>query len=102
MLVNVNSIPKLAARFPSGAQLPDSQALIVLNKSKCQPRTTQLFESLRGSIHVTSGTQKTSRGNEICGEVLDRGGDFTEKNRVAGNPKRCANDERKEALVVLV
>lgn len=53
-------------------------------------------------IHVASGTQKTSRGDKICGEVLNRGGHFTEKNSVAGNPKRCANDERKEALVVFV
>lgn len=53
-------------------------------------------------IHVASSAQETSRGNEICGEILHRRWYFTNKYGVACDSKRRTDHEREEPSFVSI
>lgn len=99
-------LPKLAARFPSGAQLPDSHAL---KHRYSSDKRMQLARRLKRDeknggvyLHVSAGAYETGGGDEVRREVTHSSRDVAKQYRIAGNPKWGADDEREKTNCVSV
>ncbi len=105
-------MPRLAARLPSGAQLPDSQALgigLLLAVSSTADSSLRLLLSelqlvmrLGVDLHIASGAEKTSRRDKIRCEVLRARRHTCKQDCISGHAERCANDQREESFRIPV